>query len=226
MLIAAHDLPERDRHLDRLGTSWSILERAIRRGEAGWRNVTKDHGEDAPAQYAYRERLAALRSGQKVHHGWSNARLLQIELTINPERTIAIQTLTGNHHTGVPDATPRTRNPRGPNGRLLLSHGEEHEQPSLFPELVPHPAAAPDTEELSDLADVMVWILLVHREANGQDGTVLWQSELSLPHPPDTRGHITGWHQRITLPPVTFGPVILPSDEEGPKDIDIQVDVR
>lgn len=226
MLIAAHAPHDRDHHLARLGTSWRVLERAIRRGEAGWREVTKDHGEDAPAQYAYRERLAALRSGQKVHHGWANARLLQIELTIDPEHTIAIQTLTGDHRTGNPDMAPRTRNPRGPNGRLLLSQGEEEEQPSLFPELVPHPAAAPDTAESSDLAGVSVWVLLVHREANAQDGTVFWHSELSLPHPPDERGHITGWYQRITFPPVTFGPVVFPSDEEGPDGIDIQVGAR
>lgn len=223
MLIAAHDPFERDDRLARLGTSWPVLERAIHRGENGWRSVTRDHGEDAPAQYAYRERLAALRSGQKVHHGWNSARLLQIELTVNPEQTIAFQTLSGNHHTGNPNLTPRTRNPRGPKGRLLLSHGEEDDQPALFPEPV---LPAPETVELTGLADVMVWILLVNREAIAQDGTVLWHSELSLPHPPDEKGHITGWYERITFPPVTFDAVVYPDDEEGPDGIDIPVGAR
>lgn len=224
MLIAAHDPFERDNRLARLGTSWPVLERAIRRGEAGWRSVTKDHGEDASAQYAYRERLAALRAGQKVHHGWDNARLLQIELTVDPERTIAFQTLSGNHHTGNPNVEPRIKNPRGPNGRLLLSHGEQDDQPSLFPELVTR--TGPEAVESTELEDVAVWILLVNRESVAQDGTVLWHSELSLPHPPDERGHITGWYERITFPPVTFDVVVHPSDEEGPGGIDIPVDAR
>ncbi|WP_159942091.1 MULTISPECIES: hypothetical protein [unclassified Nocardiopsis] len=224
MLIAAHDPSDRDHRLSRLGTSWPVLETAIRRGEAGWRGATPDHGGDAAAQYAYRERLAALRAGQKVHHGWGNARLFQIELTVNPGHTVAFQTLSGDHRTGNPNLTPRTKTPRGPNGRLLLSGGEEDDQPSLFPDLLPQPV--PDTAELTDPAGLAVWILLVHREAVAQDGSVLWHSELSLPRPPDERGYITGWLDRVTLPPVVFDAVVFPDEEEGPDGIDIPVGAR
>ncbi len=197
------------------------MDKALRMGEAGLRRATGDHGKSAPGWYAYQERLAGLRSEQKARHGWGNAYHLQIDLTINPERTLAFQTLTGDHNTGNPHATPHNKHPRGPNGRLLLADGREADQLSL-----PIEVSEPDPMELADLDDVQVWIFLAYRIHEPSRGRTVWHSELSLPHPPDKRGRILNWYDRIYLPPVEIDAVIFPEDDEGPDGVDIPIDFR
>lgn len=217
------DPAERDDRLARLGTSWPILERVIRAGEAGWRRATPNHGAGSASDYAYRERLAVLREEQKAHFGWENARLLQIELTVNPERTVAIQTLLGDRNTGNPTERPRNEHPRGENGRLLLNQGGD-EQLELFPVERARDSAGEVT--LSVLEDLQVWTLLVHRVAGPGPQGVIWHSELSRPHPPDERGYIPGWFERVPLPAVAIGAVVFPGEDEGPDGIDIPIAFR
>ncbi|QUX31148.1 hypothetical protein KGD83_12025 [Nocardiopsis akebiae] len=222
MLIDPH---HRDDRLARIATSWTILEKALRRGEEGWRSATPSHGVDAPSQYAHRWRLAALRDEQKLHHGWDNARLLQIELTVDAERTTAIQTLSGDHHTGSPNpaAVPRNRHPRGPKGQRLLTGRGGHEQLALFPET---PPIRHNEVSLDGCEELEVWVLLVHRVDDSGDGRVFWHSELSRPHPPDARGYITGWHERVPLPALEIGAVALPEGDEEPEGLDVPVNFR
>ncbi|MGW8439106.1 hypothetical protein ACWGKS_28515 [Nocardiopsis sp. NPDC055879] len=192
--------------------------------EAGHRRTTGDHGKAAPGWYAYQECLAGLRSEQKARHGWENAFHLKMDLTVNPDHTLAFQTLSGDHHTGHPHETPRTKHPRGPNGRLLLASGSDAEQLMLFSE--ERPVEEPDAVELSDLDEVQVWIFLTHRTEEPKPGNIVWHSELSLPHSPDERGHIRGWYDRIPLPPLRFDAVDFPEDGEGPEGLHIPIDFR
>lgn len=222
MLDPAHTPDGYHERLAALGTSWQIMDQALRRGEAGRRRATKDHGQMAPGWYAYQERLAGLRAEQKVRHGWENAYHLQIDLTVNPEHTLAFQTLTGDHNTGDPHATPRNKYPRGPNGRRILEDGSEADQLLLFPV----PEAEPAAVELTDLDEVQVWILLTFRREEPSTGRTVWHSELSRPHPPDERGRILGWYDRITLPPLEIDAVDFPEDDEGPHGVDIPIDFR
>ncbi|MDE3723320.1 hypothetical protein PWG71_18155 [Nocardiopsis sp. N85] len=223
MPIAAHEAPRRDDRLALLGTSWPVMEKALRMSEAGLRRVTESHGRTASGQYAYHERLAALRSEQKVRYGWENVSHLQIDLTVNPERTIGFQTLSGDANTGKPDAVPHSQHPRGPNGRHLLTDETAFEQLSLpgLPEALLPPPAEP-----SDLDGLEVWILLTHRRPVPDSDLVVWHSELSRPRPPDERGYITSWHDRILFPEVTIGSVVFPESGAGMEPIDVPVDFR
>lgn len=220
------DPTTRDRRLDRLGTSWPLLRRVLHRGEEGWRRATDNHGSSAHSQFAYRERLAALREEQKLHHGWDKARLLQIELTVNPEHTVAFQTLTGDRYTGLtnPDRPPRNRFPRGPNGQRLLGTDGEAEQLKLFPDDV-LPLPPREEIDLADYENLEVWVLLVHRVGEPDTGRVLWHSELSRPHPPDQAGYLTRWQERIPLPVLEIGAVSHPTGE-GQHELDIQIGPR
>ncbi|MFE3459336.1 hypothetical protein ACFXKD_17475 [Nocardiopsis aegyptia] len=216
----------RENRLRQIGTSWEVLETALRRSEAGWRSATPNHSRTAPGQRAYDERLAALREEQKIRFGWENACLLQIELTVDPERTVAIQTLLGDHNTGDPlAACPRNKNPRGFNGRLLLTGEHETEQLSLFPDDV-LPIPVRDVAELEGYEGLSTWVFLVHRTEHREDGRTFWHSELSRPHPPNDQGLITGWFERITLPTVEIGAVAHPGAEEEPEQIRIPVNDR
>ncbi|GAB2503675.1 hypothetical protein [Nocardiopsis aegyptia] len=216
----------RENRLRQIGTSWEVLETALRRSEAGWRSATPNHSRTAPGQRAYDERLAALREEQKIRFGWENACLLQIELTVDPERTVAIQTLLGDHNTGDPlAACPRNKNPRGFNGRVLLTGEHETEQLSLFPDDV-LPIPVRDVAELEGYEGLSTWVFLVHRTEDREDGRTLWHSELSRPHPPNDQGLITGWFERITLPTVEIGAVAHPGVEEEPEQIRIPVNDR
>lgn len=222
-------LPEpttRDRRLARLGTSWPLLQRVLQRGETGWRSATDNHGVTARSQYAYQERLAALREEQKLHHGWDKARVLKIELTVNPEHTIAFQTLIGDRYTGLvdPERPPRNLHPRGPNGQRLLGGDGEAEQLKLFPDDV-LPLPTREEIDLTDFENLQVWVLLVHRESEPDTGRVLWHSELSLPHPPDEAGYLTRWQERIPLPVLEIGAVTDPVGE-GQHELDIQIGPR
>ena len=216
----------RERRLARLGTSWPLLRRVLYRGEEGWRRATDNHGVSAHSQFAYRERLAALREEQKLHHGWEKARLLQIELTVNPEHTVAVQTLTGDRHTGLvnPGQPPRNRFARGPNGQRLLGGDGHAEQLSLFPDGV-LPLSASGEVDLEGYEDLEVWVLLVHRVSDPATGRVLWHSELSRPHPPNKAGYLTRWRERIPLPALEIGAVAHPTGE-GQHELDIQIGLR
>ncbi|MEU0491576.1 hypothetical protein ABZ249_20275 [Nocardiopsis sp. NPDC006139] len=225
MLIAAHELPRRDDRLALLGTSWPVMEKALRMSEAGLRRVTESHGRTASGQYAYHERLAALRSEQKVRYGWENVSRFQIDLTVNPERTVGIQTLSGDANTGNPDPTavPHSQHPRGPNGRHLLTDETAFEQlslPGLPTEFLPPPA------EPSDLDGLEVWVFLTYRKQVPESDLVVWHSELSRPCPPDERGYITAWYDRILFPEVTIGSVVFPDEGGGMEPIDVPVDFR
>lgn len=212
----------RNDRLAELGTSWPALERAIRSGEAGWRVPTKRHGSGAPARYAYHERLAALRLEQKKRFEWESARQHQIELVVNPERTIAIQTMLGDSRTGVPgNPPPRSRYPRGKKGRLLLAQENPEEQLGLFG------IEAPEEIDLSEAERLDVWVLLVNRiERPDGAGGVIWRSELSKPCPTDERGYITDWFERTPLPVLTIDAVVFPDDDEGPGELDIPINFR
>ncbi|MFD6095535.1 hypothetical protein ACFVWN_00410 [Nocardiopsis flavescens] len=223
MLIAAHDRTRRDDRLAALGTSWPVMEKALRMSEAGLRRVTASHGRTASGQYAYHERLAALRSEQKVRYGWENVSHLQIDLTVDPAHTVGIQTLSGDSNTGNPEAVPRSQHPRGPNGRHLLTDESAFEQlslPGLPEEFLPRPV------EPSDLDGIRVWVLLTYRKPETDSGPVKWHSELSRPGPPDEQGYLTSWHERILFPALEIGSVVFPEDGEGMEPIDIPVGFR
>jgi hypothetical protein len=216
----------RENRLRQIGTSWEVLETALLRSEAGWRSATPNHSRTAPGQRAYDERLAALREEQKTRYGWENACLLQIELTVDPEHTVGIQTLLGDHNTGNPLAVcPRNKNPRGFNGRLLLTGEHDSGQMSLFAEdELPFPAR--EDAGLEGYEGMETWVFLVHRAEERGDGRTFWHSELSRPHPPNAQGLITGWYERVTLPTVEIGTVVHPGVDEGPEQIRVPVNDR
>ncbi|NYI96966.1 hypothetical protein HNR12_003243 [Streptomonospora nanhaiensis] len=217
------DLHRLHSRLAHIGTSWRVLERAIRMGEAGWRQATPNHSAGAAGRFGYEARLSALREGQKSEFGWDNARLMQIDLTVNPERTTAIQTMLGNSATGHPAETPRNLHPRGPNGQVLLAQGGG-DQLALFDA---EPLRAPGDEVQLDGADhPEVWVLLVNRMTRPGDDTVYWHSELSLPRPTNEQGYITDWIERLPLPVVAAGPVVFPDEGEVPGGLVIPVDFR
>ncbi|NJA56278.1 hypothetical protein [Streptomyces sp. NEAU-H3] len=197
--------PDLDR-LRTLGVRWKYFEEAIRSGEAGRREATPSEPPTAPGLRDWIARVGMLRYTMAIEEGWTPHNHNNMALSVNPERTIALGVLAGDAGTGWPQATPKSRYPKGSafseavaNNLTLFSNAD---------------LGHPEVLDEETVAALDLWLLLTHRVRTGDKVTVY--SELSRPRDVSSSGYIVGWHERVILPALTFESVIeRDRDEDG-----------
>jgi hypothetical protein len=194
--------------LAELGLDPTILRRAVEAGEMAGDACTDL---DPPGFRGYTQWgvcTRELRLGL-APLGWTRVNRQNLPLAVSPDGLMCITVATGDPATGIENATPQTKNPRGRVTQAAIM--ENAGQLSLFDGL----------ERLHAVADsepsTLTWILLFHR-----DGDVI-RCELSLPRAWDQEGRPSAWAERIVLDPV--GVVDRPTiaADQGP-EIDVEVE--
>lgn len=203
-----------------MGLRSEYLYHAIEADEQERRLVTANDPPEAGGMRGYYIRVRTIREDLILREGWKRASLNGLPLVVNPDRTIAIGVLLGDHKTGWPgNYHPRSARPVGNSKAKLIAQNPT--TLTLFPVPVP-----PDTADLesADLAKLTTWYLITYRRVF-RDKVVV-ASELSLPCNVDEAGRVDKYTRRIPLPEREFAAVIpyIPGQDDGPGEYDVNVD--
>lgn len=203
-----------------MGLRSEYLYHAIEADEQERRLVTANDPPEAGGMRGYYSRVRTIREDLILHEGWKRASLNGLPLVVNPDRTIAIGVLLGDHKTGWPGSYhPRSMRPVGISKAKLIAQNPT--TLTLFP--VPVPPDSADLES-ADLTKLTTWYLITYRRVL-RDKVVV-ASELSLPCNVDDAGRVDKYTRRIPLPEREFAAVIpyIPGQDDGPDEYDVNVD--
>lgn len=194
-----------DMALERLGVPRSVLQDAVKAGHLSRITRTGNDAPSAAGYYQWNDTLRSLRDGM-VPHGWKRSDLANFSTAVHPENNLAIAVSSGDQNTGLSNKTPSTKRAKGPRTAQAVDTNQGW-----------IPGLEPETETADDDAKYPTWILLFF------SGVDVLRAELSLPVKLGSDGHVSGWRERIILPPFSFDPsAVVPEPDFGP-DIDIQI---
>lgn len=186
----------------------------IKAGEAERRASTPNDPTTGPGTRDYLARVRASREVLIKELGWKRLNHLNMSLTVNPDKTLAIGVARGDARTGQPGRPhPKTLRPLGDAKQSLV------EQNIVLQEALFDLPEKPDeiTVSSGDLAGLKSWFLLTRRvEIKGK---VIVYCELSRPIGLDKRRRVEEWADRICMPEVEFDAVVdyIPGTDDGPK---------
>lgn len=173
--------------LAELGLKEEPIRDVVRQGYLAFASCTKNHPPLVPAIWAWGETVRALRE-YLLPIGWSRSDANNYSLVIDPADRIAIAVATGDDGTGLINAVPSTKSPKGPS-TVAAINVNQLELALDFGQTVSLIANLPSQEE----GNVVTWLLLICR-GNGEV-----RCELSLPSSVDANGFIDSWRERILL---------------------------
>ena len=195
--------------LAELGIDPAILRRAVEAGEMAGDACTEH---DPPGFRGYTQWGVCSRM---VRIGlaplkWTRRNRQNLPLAVSPDGKMCITVATGDAATGIEEANPQTKNPRGIVTQAAII--ENINQLFLFEEMEKERA------ERESEVRALTWILLFHRDRD------IIRCELSLPRAWDQQGRVSEWEERLILEPVGIADVsrIMP-EEQGPA-IDVEVE--
>ncbi len=147
--------------------------------------------------------------------GWVIADASNFPRSIHPSGTMAIGLLQGDAATGVRNATPKTARKKGPATWRVV---DKNRQLDLFAKQIPI-AVLPKVAKKSGANEPLTYFVLWYLDRKLREVRL----EMSCPHMLED-GKITGWIERIILPPISLDP-IDPATRRGDDDAP-EVDVR
>jgi hypothetical protein len=187
--------------LAELGLTVSLIERVIRRADAEASTCTAFDPPIMEGLTRWARTNRYLRE-ELVPAGWGYDNPRNLARTIHPSGQFAIVAATGDDLTGLTGLLPATKYARGD---ATIHAVQANEQLTLF-----------DTH--NDSADeLLTWFLLFHADEHE------FRAELSLPNQ-IIDGRITGWAERIILPPFPRDMVTL-DEASGEDDEHVVVEV-
>ncbi|MDD5579178.1 MAG: hypothetical protein PHY16_07870 [Methylobacter sp.] len=173
-----------DQRLALLGLKESLLREAMTQGYLARARLTANHPRIFHGTSTWAETVASLRELLRPE-GWEKSDIGNYELTLNSTRDIAIQVVTGDEGTGLAQAMPSNKCPKG---RNTIEAVINNRQLDMFEELIPQPYRG--------INNLSTWILLYRITKE------VVRCELSLPSTVSEEGRITGWKERILLRPL------------------------
>jgi hypothetical protein len=204
-----------DRHdvriaLARLGLTVDLLSQVVRAGIFARHTRTENDAPSAPGYYQWNEMVRSLRE-PLVAEGWDRSNEDGLPTIINAAKQIAIAISSGNENTGLADRHPGTKYHKGPGTVDRITSNAE-----LF---LPYPDYEIPVPRRRDSDKFATWTMLFRTTQEEV------RSELSLPTMIDRSGQISGWRERIVIPPAPLdgdGYKKLPAPDFGP-DVDIEI---
>ena len=214
MEVVLHSEPSgiRSRLAD-LGLQEEPLRDVVRQGYFSYASCSGNHPPLVPAIWQWGETVRALRE-YLLPLGWSRSDANNYSLVIDQSERIAIAVATGDDGTGLINAVPSTKSPKGPNTIAAVNVNQLELALEFSPAVSRTPANSAEAE-----GRAVTWLLLICRGYNEV------RCELSLPSSMKGDGYIDGWRERILL-----GSIPLDSDTveiiPAPTQPDITIDVR
>jgi hypothetical protein len=187
----SHEMWEVISRLDELGLKVAPLREAVRRGYVATASCTANHPPLMRGIIGWGEIVCALRE-HLTPGGWRACDDNNYALVIDPSGKVAIAVATGDEGTGIREASPSTKSPKGPQTESAVISN----QLQLTLDLFGDQDIATESSHGLDLANKdsrITWYLLVHRSQNEL------RCELSRPAEINDDGRITGWTERIIL---------------------------
>jgi hypothetical protein len=173
-----------DQRLALLGLKESMLRAAIMQGYLARARLTANHPRIFQGTSTWAETVASLREILRPA-GWHKSDFGNYELTLNAAQDIAIQVVTGDEGTGLAQAVPSNKCPKGRNTIEAINNNH---QLDMFEALIP-PSCRGSTY-------LSTWILLYCITPEEV------RCELSLPSFISDEGKIRAWKERILLQPL------------------------
>ncbi|MDR1063043.1 MAG: hypothetical protein LBL48_03800 [Azoarcus sp.] len=194
--------------LKELGLSIAALQEAVQQGYLSRAKLTQHHPRIFLGYSMWAETVAALHDNLRPND-WSKVDDNNYELTVNPDKTLAIAVTTGDESTGIAARHPSNKCPKGAHTIEVI---ETNQQLDFFPDLFP-----PQEKNLL----FTTWVLLIHVAEEEI------RAELSLPSE-IVAGKIKAWKERIILPPLPredYAVLITPPDILPPDVPEIDVPI-
>lgn len=204
---------EADERLATMGLDRERLLEVVEQGQMAFVSCTANHPPFVPSLWAWGETVRALRD-YLLPQGWFRSDTKNYSLVLDPSRRCAIAVATGNEGTGLEDASPATKTPKGPNTKGAIV---QNQQLDMFYALADNVADVSPENDL-EYEQQLTWVLLIYR---GQEEV---RCEVSLPVSIGDDGRIDGWRERIILGALSSGGGDV--DIVAPVTPDITVDVR
>jgi hypothetical protein len=165
--------------LAELGLTTEIIERVVRRADAEASTCTPLDPPIMAGLTRWGRTNRYLRE-ELIPVGWTFDNPRNLARTIHPSGQFAIVAATGDDLTGLAGLLPTTKYAKGD---ATIHAVAANEQLTLF-----------DLRPRTDSGELLTWFLLFHGDEHE------FRAELSLPNE-ITDGRITGWAERIILPP-------------------------
>lgn len=182
-----------DQALAEIGVTREQIAEVVRAGESARSTRTKNDPGVMRGVLVWGRMVRALRE-QMIPHGWGRSETGYLETAIRADRRVAISCATGDEHTGIEDANPFTKYRKGP--RTVDAVAQNHNQINFLAQL--DPPGFKVRKKVEPTPDTLTWLLLTHRTSTEI------RCELSLPQMIGPDGRVTGWAQRLILPPVSI----------------------
>ncbi len=199
--------------LEQLGFTINILQNTVKSGHFARSTATSNHPNNSAGTFTWHESVRTLRDLLRPH-GWQKQATNNKELTVNLNKTIAIDVSGGTEDTGRPDGFPQTRNTKGNQTEKLINCN----QGQLFEFNTLHV----DAEEIID--KFQTWVLLYYFDNRTDKKEIRF--ELSLPTKME-QGKIIGWSERIIFDPISTETVDISEHKpEFISDIDLEISIR
>lgn len=196
--------------LGELGLDVPTIERVVRRADAEAATCTALDPPIIEGLTRWARTSRFLRE-ELIPRGWTYDNPRNLARTIHPSGEFAVVAATGDVLTGVPHELPTTRYRKGDatiaavqaNEQLAFDFGDSWNSVLLD----------------ADAGALLTWFLLFYADDHE------FRVEVSLPNRIDD-GLITGWAERIILPPFPRAPQALREDETGPDQVVVEVSRR
>ena len=196
-----------DNQLAKLGLTSEQIKQAILQGQAARNNSTPHHPANAGGTMAFFEVVRSLRD-MLIPKGWKAQSVRNLSMTVNPKVNISITVSGGSTETGIAEGYPTTRNPKGQQTKVYVSHN----QADLFDDMV-------SPVNLDEDVHSQTWMLLYYYDVSKNE----LRAELSLPVDIDAYARVSGWKARILIEPIPLDGKHIEIEPEYSPEIDIDI---
>lgn len=214
MAESAHNFEQphdRDARLHALGLDHATVEEVVLYGLRARQGVSPLAPPPFPGTTQWAETIVGARL-RLVPRDWTPDDSHNFSQIISPDGRIGIVVATGDEHTGIATAEPRTKHPKGAETEAAVEANAQLEIPGLSLAV-----------EEGQVITRETWVVLLHTNE------LEMRYELSRPKTQDALGRVTAWSDRIIFPSIDVES--LPSrgdsdgdDDDGTTGIDVPVE--